>query len=58
MDSIRGTEEWKKQARDRILGQIPHSIETFLQTVGSTPTRILSDTPSGVLATDDNLSSI
>lgn len=51
-------EDQIQQIRERITSQIPGTINRFLQTVGTTPIRILGDTPSSVLDVGDPLGSI
>lgn len=41
--------ESQQKIRDRILNQIPETINDFLRAANSTPIRILSDTPNSVL---------
>lgn len=51
-------EESKQQTRERILSQIPETINNFLDTVDSTAIRILGDTPNSVLDPEEYLESV
>ena len=48
----------KQKIRERIICHIPDVIQCFLQTVDSTPIRILGDTPNSLLDPRDYLGSI
>lgn len=48
----------KQQIREHIINEIPNTIQNFLQTVDSTPIRILDDTPNIVLDSQDYLGPI
>lgn len=51
-------EDQIQQIRERITSQIPDTVNRFLKTVGTTPIRILGDTPSNVLDVGDPPGSI
>lgn len=51
-------EEANKHARDNVMSHIPQTINTFLETAGSEAIRILGDTPTSILTTDDKLGCI
>ncbi|KAJ5958321.1 uncharacterized protein N7479_005471 [Penicillium vulpinum] len=48
----------RQQTRESILGQIPDTIQSFLQTVDTRAIRILGDTPNSVLDPGDYLGSV
>ncbi|EKV05142.1 hypothetical protein PDIG_38410 [Penicillium digitatum PHI26] len=47
-----------QQIRERIMGQISDTIKSFLQSVDSSPIRILGDVPNSILDSRDYLGSI
>lgn len=51
-------EEPKQRMREHIMGQIPDTINNFLDGTDSTPIRILGDTPNGVLDPEGYLESV
>lgn len=51
-------EDSKQRLRDHLIGHIPDIIKSLLQEVGSTPIRILGDTPNKALDSEDYLDSI
>jgi hypothetical protein len=51
-------EEANKHARDNVMNQIPQIINTFLETAGPGAIRILGDTPTSILTTEDKVGCI
>lgn len=51
-------DESKQRMREHIMSQIPETISNFLDGVGSTPIRILGDTPNSALDPEEYLESV